>query len=184
MEKTKSKLPLIALGCIAVVVLVAAGVYAGTLLSGRGAEPASALAVRNSVEREVVTGARAVLITEENIDEVREEQAAIAERFGHYRVQMTNDWVFETAYSLSHNVNVRNDESNPGTVFFDLILPETGELLYSSPYIPLGASLDSITLDVALSPGEYEAVVVYHLVDEYYVVQTTLSVGVTLRILG
>lgn len=185
MEKPKSKRPLAVFICVAAVALVAAGVLVGVFLAGRGAgaEPEPEPLVEYTPARETNPSGRGVVITEDNVDEFRQRNQDSA-RFAHYRVRMTNEWEFDTATSPSRGMRVENSEDNPGTVFFDLILAETGELLYSSPYIPLGAVLNSISLDMELSPGQHDATVVYHLVDEYYEVQSTLSVGVILRILG
>lgn len=127
--------------------------------------------------------ARGTVATLENMHEVftqTEEQR----RFNRYEASMSIDWEFETSRSPSNNVFVENLPTNPGTVFFDLVLPETGELLFSSPYIPLGGILDSITLDVDLPPGVYHPHVIYHLVDEDNEVRATVTVGVTMSILN
>lgn len=154
---------------------MAAGVFLGTWLSGGETDPEPV------VQQHV--GGRGVIATEENIEELRAQRRDDDGRFRHYRTRMSNDWVFQTATSPSTNVFVENAPSNPGTVFFDVVLPDTGEVIFSSPYLPLGARIDSITLDVELPPGEYSPVVIYHLLDDDYEVRTTVSVGINLRIL-
>ncbi|MCL2839584.1 MAG: hypothetical protein FWE05_02335 [Defluviitaleaceae bacterium] len=178
MKKTNPKIALIAAICLGVVALVAGGVFLGVWLVGGESEPEGPI-----VRERTHVGARGTVVTEENVEELLA-QMNEPSIFDHYRVRMNNNWVFNTATSPSTNMFVENHESNPGTVFFDVVLSDTDELVFSSPYIPLGGSLRNITLDTALPPGEYEAIVIYHLVDEYYEVQTTVSVGVTLSIQG
>lgn len=167
---------------VAAAALLGAGVFLGIWLGTGTPEPEAEPVVVQETPRGVVSG-RGTVVTEDNLEEVLARRAD-PNRFAHYLTQMSIDWVFETATSASQNMYVANDPSNPGTVFFDLVLPETGEVIFSSPYIPLGARLDSIYLDVELPPGTYRPVVIYHLVDEYYEVQATVSVAITLRILG
>lgn len=173
---------------VCAVVLVGVAVFLGAWFTREGPTPEPEPIVERVVERVYVTerdrvpaGGRGIVVTEDNLDEIRE-RMRIAEQFGHFLTSMSTDWVFETALSPSINAYVENHESNPGTVFFDVVLDD--EIIFSSPYIPLGERLDSITLDVELPPGEYRPTVTYHLLDENYQVQATLSVAVSLRILG
>jgi hypothetical protein len=126
---------------------------------------------------------RGTVALPENIDDImaqRDEPVAV----GYYNVTMTNDWVFDTWNSPSQNALVENSTINNHTVYFDLVLPDTEELIYSSPYIPVGARIESIILEKELPAGEYHPVVIYHLVDEEGNVLDTVSVRITLRILG
>jgi hypothetical protein len=45
-------------------------------------------------------------------------------------------------------------------------LDKKDDVLYTSPTIPVGSELKGLKLDKELSAGNYDAVVVYHLVDE------------------
>jgi hypothetical protein len=103
---------------------------------------------------------------------------------GYYITKMNVDWTFDTWNSPSQNAYVENSPDNLRTVYFDLILDETGELIYSSPFIPLGAKLENFALDSPVPAGEYSAVVTYHLVDDEFENLSSVSVAVLLRILG
>jgi len=59
----------------------------------------------------------------------------------------------------------------------------TNELLYSSPYIPVGSILEEITLVKELPAGDYDTIVKYHLVDDDMKELSTVSVSVKLHIL-
>lgn len=172
MKKPKPKTIALA-GCVAAVLVV--GIWVGGWLFGREDSPPEPL-------REYLH-ARGFVATEDNIDELFA-QAAALQQFSHYEARMSIEWDFETATTPSANAYVKNLPTNPSTVFFDLVLPETGQLLFSSPYLPLGSRLDNIVLDVELPPGVYHPNVIYHLVDEDYEVRATVTVGITMRILN
>lgn len=124
-------------------------------------------------------GVRATIVTPENVDEVKNKEKV---GIGYYSCKMNVDWNFKDSSSPSYNAYVANSENNNNTVYFDLILDETGELLYSSPYIPVGSELEDITLDANLKAGDYSATVTYHLVDEENNELSTVSVAVTLHV--
>jgi hypothetical protein len=126
---------------------------------------------------------RGMILTPDNIEEVRRimnEPNPDAQ----YTVSMTTHWLFETSRTPSSTAQVDNLESNSRTVYFDVILVDTGELVYSSPYIPLGATLDNFALDVNLRAGTYDALVRFHLVDDDNEVVADVTVTVTLTING
>lgn len=104
-------------------------------------------------------------VDRENADEIMEEMAdKVAE--GMFECKMTTAWAFEDGNSESANAYVANVESNRYTICFDVYEKKTNELLYSSPFIPVGSEISNIKLDKKLAAGEYEAVVMYTLVDD------------------
>lgn len=129
------------------------------------------------------TGGRGTVATPENIDEIR---ASIDEpvQDGYYNTRMNVDWNFQDSKTPSSNAMVENSERNTRTVYFDLFLDETNELIYSSPFIPVGSKLENFALDAEISKGDHTATVVYHLVDDDYQEITTVSVSVNLHILN
>jgi hypothetical protein len=100
----------------------------------------------------------------------------------YYITTMNPLWHFETWDTPSHNAFVENVPENSRMVYFDLFLDETEELIYSSPFIPLGARLDNFALDREVSAGIHSATVTYHLVDDEFQSITTVSVAVQLDI--
>jgi hypothetical protein len=72
---------------------------------------------------------------------------------------------------------VENVPSNTNDVYFDVELRDTGEILYESPVIPLGAHLRDIKLDRDLEPGSYSCVLTYYLVDENQQAVDSLRMG-------
>ncbi len=124
---------------------------------------------------------RGTVITEDNVDEVLA-QAAEPVVAGYYNCTMNVEWHFEDSSKASYDAYVMNSTINTHTVYFDVNLEETNELVYSSPYIPVGAGLDEIQLSSELAAGTYPAIVTYHLVDEDYNELSTVAVTVTLYI--
>lgn len=134
-------------------------------------------------ETETPSGSRGTVITEENVDEiVQSMNEPVTDAT--YTVSMTNVWTFADGTAEAEDFYVGNPKSNKRTVYFDLFLSDTGELIYSSPYIPVGEEMDTITLDKDLDAGNYEVVMTYHLVDDDHVELTTVSVAVEIHILN
>jgi hypothetical protein len=126
-------------------------------------------------------GGRGFVLTPANADQFNAERG---DRLpdSHFRVVMNNDWHFDTWNSPSENAYVENSSDNSRTVYIDVILRDSGELVYSSPYIPLGNSLFGFALDRPVPAGEHQATVIYRLVDDDFAEVTTLSVTVRLVI--
>lgn len=124
---------------------------------------------------------RATFVSKENLDEVKEQLAQPVED-ADYTTSMTIDWNFYDGKSVSTNAYVENAIENQRTVYFDVNLTSTGELVYSSPYLPVGEKMEGIALDKQLSKGDYPAILTYHLVDDNHEEITTVSVAITLHI--
>lgn len=129
------------------------------------------------------TPRRDVLVTPDNIDEVLAEIQETNPDSA-YTASMNIDWYFEDGASPSSNAYIENAVENSRTVYFEVTLADTGEMVYSSPYIPVGSILQNPALTVDLDAGEYSAVCTYHLVDDDYNELSTVSVSVKLHILN
>ena len=126
-------------------------------------------------------GGRGTLVTSENVDEILEEMNKPIEDAS-YTVRMNSDWDFPSGKTKSTNAFVANGTDNKRTVYFDIVLDDTNELVYSSPFMPVGTDISKFALDVELGKGIYYATVVYHLVDDDLKEITTASVSVTLNV--
>jgi len=126
------------------------------------------------------------VITAENVEDVmaemEEAQKARENIPQSYTVSQSSDWVFSKDTLKSENAYVKNDASNETPVYFDLVVDETGEIVYSSPILELGAELDGITLDKPLETGNYVCTVVYHLIDEDKNELTYVNIGVNVTV--
>lgn len=127
------------------------------------------------------TGARGTVVTEENLEEVLEMLQSPSQDTS-YSVQMNTSWNFPSGRSESTNAYVANSILNTRTVYFDVVLNDTNELVYSSPYLPVGTDISGFALDAVLEAGQYQARVIYHLVDDDLNEITTASMSTTLNI--
>jgi hypothetical protein len=98
---------------------------------------------------------------------------------GSYHVSMNTNWTFQNDGS---DAFVENSADNTRTIYFDVLLADTEELLYSSPYIPVGESIQNFALEATLDKGSYNGIVAYHLVDDTHTEVSSLSVRVTFEV--
>lgn len=126
---------------------------------------------------------KATFITEENAQDIIESANQPTEDSA-YTATMTNEWTFENGKASAENFYVKNTENNSRTVYFDLALDDTGEVIYSSPYLEVGAEMNAMTLDKDLEAGDYRAIMTYHLVDDEQEELTTVAVAVVIHILN
>lgn len=166
-EKKGKKLLITGLIAVILVIAVLVGVII-YLLNGRQ-------------EPETQIKGRAVLLTENNVEEFDNQEPV---EDGYYMVTMNTSWDFDDGSAESHNAYVANAPENTRTVYFDVLLSDTGDNIYSSPYMPVGSELQNFALDKDLEAGDYQAIVTYHLVDEDYNEIDDVSAEITIHILN
>jgi len=102
---------------------------------------------------------------------------------GSYDVCMNSTWTFKDAKSVSENAYVENLITNNNTVHFSVTRNDTEDVIYESPYIPVGSKLMNIKLsDETLTEGTYDCTVTYHLVDEDNKEISSLNIAVSIII--
>jgi flagellar basal body-associated protein FliL len=121
---------------------------------------------------------RPTVVTKDNVDDVIDSMNSTV-KDGSYEVTMNTEWIFN---KKSSNAYVENSTYNTRTVYFDVNLADSGKLVYSSPYIPVGEKIQGFSLDSKLKPGKYNAIVTYHLVDDNKKEVSKLSITVTFQI--
>lgn len=129
---------------------------------------------------------RNVVVTPDNVDEVIEQmnESQFTEP-GYFETSMTNEWHFANGNAVSEDAYVANVVNNTNDVYFDVVLADDeSKVIYKSPVIPRGSSLEQIVLDTPLDAGVYECVMVYHLVDGDQKTLSTLRVGITVTVEG
>jgi hypothetical protein len=157
------------------VAILTGGVLIYVLLSKGDAAPPE-----ETPER-LTSGGRGVVVGPDNVEQIAEELSTPAPD-SYYMTVMNVNWEFDTWDAPSRNAYVENSEDNVRTVYFDLTLDATGQLIYSSPYIPVGQFLTGFALDSEVPAGTHAATVTYTLVDDDYNDITDVAVGVTLLI--
>jgi len=173
---------------ILLVVLITIGavlIYVLTRNDGNS-DSNEALVPRQTVGPGEITGGRGTVVTTPEDYQAKIEELNKPNPDRSYRVNMSLEWKFDKWDTPSSNTFVRNLAENSRTVYIDFFLNdedgELGDMVYSSPYIPLGEELRNFALDKEVAAGEYSATVVFHLVDDEYNEITDLSVGVQLII--
>lgn len=160
--------------CSIVVILILIGVIVFLVLGKKPAKEETAEEVQE--KRSVVTA--------ENAEEVVEDLLSVPQGPQiipqYYTVTQNSDWHFPDGSSPTFDAYVENVKDNPTPVYFNVIVDETGEIVYSSPVLALGASLEGFSLNTPLPAGEYVCTVEYHLVDEDQNELTTVNAGINL----
>lgn len=124
-----------------------------------------------------------LVVTPDNIDELKAANKNATLAAGLYDVCMNSTWNFKNARVASSNAYVENILTNTNTVKFSLSRNDTGELIYESPYIPVGSSIRNIKLlDESLKKGTYPCTIRYQLVDENYNNVSSVQVSVSVVI--
>ncbi len=121
---------------------------------------------------------RPTVVSQGNAAEVKETMDEPVED-GYYQIMMNTEWTFDGKTS---NAYVENSKNNSRTVYIDVFRSDTNELVYSSPYIPVGEKLQGFMLDADLASGSYDGLVTYHLVDDNNEEVSSLSVTVTFEV--
>lgn len=123
------------------------------------------------------------VVTPDNVEEIIANlDDSVRTPIGSYEVLMNTVWHFDDSSSGSRDAYVENSVNNLNTVFMTITLPESGEEIYKSPYIPVGGTLENILLDQTLAAGSYKTVLTYHLVNDSYEEISSVSVNVTIVI--
>ena len=129
---------------------------------------------------------RNVVVTPDNVDEVIGQMNENSESYvepGYYTVTMNYNWHFSDGNAESDNAYVENAIENTNAVYFDIVLGEDEEhVIYKSPVLPVGSHLENIALDEQLDSGDYDCVIVYHLVDDEQSTISTLRLTMTITI--
>lgn len=96
-------------------------------------------------------------IMDEMEDEVKE---------GYFETYMNSEWTFPDGTSETTDAILGNSPNNRKPIRCEVVLVDTGEVVFKTDVIPVGAELPPFKLDVDLEPGTYEAVCMVYLVNE------------------
>jgi hypothetical protein len=131
------------------------------LLGHKGSETPQDDAASTGPSRQVQESARIVLDEADAQNIMEQMRQEVAE--GMFECQMTSEWNFPDGQSESPDAYVANSANNTHPICFDVYIDNTDELLYSSPVLPTGTSIDHIKLDKELPAGSYQASCLYRL---------------------
>jgi len=155
---------LIIVGFFLIIIVALVGVIA--FLLGRNTNKGSDNGTPSSStenNRNVVSeGSRVILDAESAANVMDEMRKEVAE--GMFECNMSMTWSFDDGSAQSKDAYVANSTNNKYPIYFDVTLNDTGETIYSSPVIPVGADLANFALDKQLEAGDYKATVMYTLI--------------------
>lgn len=121
------------------------------------------------------------IVDDDNAGDIMDEMDEKVSK-GMFECKMTTSWTFDDGKSESPNAYVANVENNLYTFYFDVYNEANNELLYSSPMLPVGTELKNFKLDKELAAGEYDAVVMYTMVDENLEEVSSVGFKVTISV--
>jgi hypothetical protein len=170
---------IIAIFLVIIIALVA--VIAFLLGRNTGGSDAGTDTGNNENGREVVGSARVVL-DEDSAANVMEEMREEVEE-GMFECKMSMEWTFPDGSAASKDAYVANSTNNKYPIYFDVTLNDTGEKVYSSPVLPVGAELTNFSLDKDLDPGTYKATVLYSLIRDEESQEVISSAGFVIKII-
>ena len=85
---------------------------------------------------------------------------------GYFETYMTTDWVFPDGSSETTDAMLGNSPNNTKPIRCELLLDETGEKLFETNVIPVGALVSPIKLNQDLDAGTYDATCMIYLMNE------------------
>lgn len=104
-------------------------------------------------------------IDEENYQQIQEEMKSEVQE-GYFETYMNTAWTFEDGTSVTQDAVLGNSPNNTKPIRCEVILNDTGEIIYKTGVLPVGAVLDPFRLDKDLDAGIYSAVCQIYLLKE------------------
>jgi hypothetical protein len=162
---------------IIIIALVAVIAY----LLGRGNGNDNGEVPRSTDAPRQVQESTRLILDEESANDVMEEMRKEVEE-GMFECEMSMKWTFANGKAEAKDSFVANSTNNKYPFYFDVVLRDTDENVYSSAVLPVGAQLTNIKLDKELPAGTYNAIVYYTLIrdTETQEVISTAGFGITI----
>ncbi len=85
---------------------------------------------------------------------------------GYFETYMNNEWTFPDGTSETQDAVLGNSPNNVKPIRYEVMLADTGEMLFKTDVIPVGVELPPFKLDVDLDAGTYNAVCRVYLMNE------------------
>lgn len=85
---------------------------------------------------------------------------------GYFETYMNNQWTFADGTSETKDAILGNSPNNAKPIRCEVVLDDTGEKVFSTDVMPVGAELPPFKLDVDLDAGTYNATCNVFLLDE------------------
>ena len=157
-KKQKSGITKVAVGSVIIVLVGVIAIMGYKLMN----VPENAAPVVQSDQSEPNSGS-AIVVTDDTKDTLAEIKEKVAK--GSIAVKMTQGWVFSDG-GKSGNGYLANSERNSYDMRFQITLAETGEVIMTSPDVPVGSCIENFPLSVTLEAGTYNVVIDHQLVED------------------
>lgn len=105
------------------------------------------------------------VMDEENYQQIQESMADEVSE-GYFETYMNTTWTFADGMSATQDAVLGNSPNNTKPIRCEVILDDTGEVVYKTGVLPVGAVLEPFKLDKDLDAGTYEAVCQIYLLKE------------------
>lgn len=107
----------------------------------------------------------AYTMEEDNYQQIMENMSAQVQE-GYFETYMTTEWVFPDGSSEASEAMLGNSPNNTKPIRCELLLDETGEILFKTGVMPVGALVSPIKLDKDLDAGVYDATCMIYLMND------------------
>lgn len=104
-------------------------------------------------------------MNEENYQQIKEDMDAQAKE-GYFETYMNTTWTFADGTSETQDAVLGNSPNNTKPIRCEVLLEDTGEVVYKTGVLPVGAVLDPFKLDKDLDAGTYDAICQVYLLRE------------------
>ncbi len=105
------------------------------------------------------------VLDEGNYQQIQESMAEEVSE-GYFETYMNTTWTFVDGTSETKDAVLGNAPNNTKPIRCEVILNETGEVVYKTGVLPVGAVLEPFKLDKDLDAGTYEAICQIYLLKE------------------
>lgn len=85
---------------------------------------------------------------------------------GYFETYMNTEWTFPDGATETTDAILGNSPNNTKPIRCEVILEDSGEVVYKTGILPVGAVLDPFKLDTDLEAGTYEAICQVYLLNE------------------
>lgn len=146
-KKTK-----IMIACISIVALLAVGAAAAMFIMMNNGD-------KEEESQSIYT------MDENNYQQIMDDMGAQVQE-GYFETYMTTEWVFPDGSSEASEAMLGNSPNNTKPIRCQLLLDETGEVLFETGVLPVGALVSPIKLERDLEAGTYDTTCMIYLMNE------------------
>ncbi len=105
------------------------------------------------------------VMDEGNYEQIKEDMAAAVQE-GYFETYMNTEWTFRDGTAKTEDAVLGNSPNNTKPIRCEVILNDTGEIVYKTGVLPVGAVLEPFQLDQDLDAGSYDAMCMVYLLNE------------------